>query len=111
MPNNSPKNEAAATPPIAAVSGPQPIAATISGSGARLNRTSEISAPEMSEANISAEAAPAAMAMATIAIIGCPAPFERLEAFAPTIGDRTPRKPYEEPPRRGRGGEALFIGA
>jgi hypothetical protein len=35
--------------------------------------------------------------MATIAIIGCPAPFERLEAFAPTIGDRTTRKPYEKP--------------
>jgi hypothetical protein len=37
----------------------------------------------MIEANISAEAAPAAMAMSTIAIIGCPAPFERLEALGP----------------------------
>jgi hypothetical protein len=34
--------------------------------------------------------------MATITIIGCPAPFERLEALAPTIGDRTTRKPYEK---------------
>src|SRR5689334_18493826 len=42
--------------------------------------------------------------MAIIAIIGCPAPFERLEAFAPTIGDRTTRKPYEKTPRRGRRG-------
>ena len=83
MPNSKPQTVAAATPPIAAVSGPQPIAATISGSGARLNRTSEISAPEMIEANIRAEAAPAAIAMATIAIIGCPAPFERLEAACP----------------------------
>jgi hypothetical protein len=83
MPNSSPKTDAAATPPIAAQSGPQPIAATISGSGARLNRTSEISAPETIETNISAEAAPEAMAIRTIAIIGCPAPFERLEAHRP----------------------------
>jgi hypothetical protein len=34
--------------------------------------------------------------MATITIIGCPAPFERLEALAPTIGDRMTRKPYEK---------------
>src|ERR1700712_2378995 len=33
----------------------------------------------MNEANISAEAQPAAMAMRTIAIISCPAPLERLE--------------------------------
>jgi len=37
-----------------------------------------------------------------IVIISCPAPFERLEAVAPTIGDRTTRKPYEKTnPRRG----------
>src|SRR5690242_3718018 len=40
--------------------------------------------------------------MKIVAFISCPAPFERLEAFlssrvrAPTIGDRTTRKPYEE---------------
>jgi hypothetical protein len=50
----------------------------------------------MIEANISAEAAPAANAMRRLAIISCPAPFERLEALAPTIGDRTTRKPYEK---------------
>ena len=51
----------------------------------------------MIEANISADAQPAAMAMRMIAIISCPAPFERLEVFStPTIGDRTTRKPYEE---------------
>jgi hypothetical protein len=33
----------------------------------------------MIEANIKADAAPAASAMAIIAIISCPAPFERLE--------------------------------
>jgi hypothetical protein len=31
-----------------------------------------------------------------VVIISCPAPFERLEAVAPTIGDRTTRKPYEQ---------------
>ena len=58
----------------------------------------------MIEANISADAEPAAMAMRTIAIISCPAPFERLEVFGtPTIGDRTTRKPYEDfDPRRER---------
>jgi hypothetical protein len=56
----------------------------------------------MVEANINAEAQPAASAIRTIVIISCPAPFERLEAFAPTIGDRTIRKPYEkQDPRRG----------
>src|SRR5882757_1000084 len=56
----------------------------------------------MVEANINADAEPAANAMRTVVIISCPAPFERLEAFAPTIGDRTIRKPYEKPdPRRG----------
>src|ERR1700676_4867084 len=35
----------------------------------------------MIEANISADAAPAARAMTRIAIISCPAPFERLEVF------------------------------
>jgi hypothetical protein len=38
----------------------------------------EISAPEMIEANISADAQPAAMAM-RIMVISCPAPFERLD--------------------------------
>src|ERR1044071_7434604 len=57
---------------------------------------------------MSAEGEPAAMAMAAIAIIGCPAPFERLEAFAPTIGDRTTRKPYEKTPRRERRGEEVL---
>jgi hypothetical protein len=53
----------------------------------------------MIEANISADAHPAARAMRTIAIISCPAPFERLEVFeTPTIGDRTTRKPYEKRP-------------
>src|SRR6059058_4481317 len=51
----------------------------------------------MIEANISADAQPAARPMRTIAIISCPAPFERLEVVStPTIGDRTTRKPYEE---------------
>jgi hypothetical protein len=50
----------------------------------------------MIEANIRADAAPAIRAISAKAIISCPAPFERLEAsFAPTIGDRTTRKPYE----------------
>ena len=50
----------------------------------------------MIEANISADAQPAAMAMRTFTIISCPAPFERLEVLeTPTIGDRTTRKPYE----------------
>src|SRR5229473_7052267 len=66
-------------PPMVALSGPHPSAATMSGRGARLNSNSEISAPETIEANISADAQPAAMAMRTIAIISCPAPFERLE--------------------------------
>src|ERR1700716_2583745 len=35
----------------------------------------------MIEANIRADAQPAATAMRTIAIISCPAPFERLEVF------------------------------
>ena len=52
----------------------------------------------MIEANISADALPAAMAMRTIMVISCPAPFERLEVplRTPTIGDRTTRKPYED---------------
>jgi hypothetical protein len=50
----------------------------------------------MIEANIRADAQPAAKAMKTIAIISCPAPFERLEVGpTPTIGNRTTRKPYE----------------
>src|SRR6266704_60279 len=50
----------------------------------------------MIEANINADAQPAAMAMRTIAIISCPAPFERLEALrTPTIGNRATREPYE----------------
>src|SRR6202521_5212737 len=84
-------------PPMVALSGPHPSAATMSGRGARLNSNSEISAPETIEANISAEAEPAAMAMRTVAIISCPAPFERLEVSrTPTIGDRTTRQPYED---------------
>jgi hypothetical protein len=51
----------------------------------------------MIEANISADALPAAIAMRRLVIISCPAPFERLEVFwTPTIGDRTTRKPYEK---------------
>jgi hypothetical protein len=52
----------------------------------------------MIEANIKADAQPAARAMDTIATISCPAPFERLEVLfrAPTIGNRTTRKPYED---------------
>jgi hypothetical protein len=51
----------------------------------------------MIEANISADALPAAPAMRRLVIISCPAPFERLEVFwTPTIGDRTTRKPYEK---------------
>src|SRR6201999_4655687 len=38
-----------------------------------------MSAPELIEANISADAQPAAMAMNRTTIISCPAPFERLE--------------------------------
>src|SRR5229473_2803808 len=68
-------------PPMVALSGPHPNAATMSGRGARLNSNSEISAPETIEANISADAQPAAIAMRTIAIISCPAPFERLEVL------------------------------
>src|SRR4030081_2945167 len=66
-------------PPMVALSGPHPSAAPMSGRGARLNSNNEISAPETIEANISADAQPAAMAMRTIAIISCPAPFERVE--------------------------------
>jgi hypothetical protein len=48
------------------------------------------------EANINAAAKPAASAMDIVAIISCPAPFERLEVVStPTIGNRTTRKPYE----------------
>jgi hypothetical protein len=43
----------------------------------------ETSAPETIEANITAEAAPAASAMRRLEIISCPAPFERLGAFRP----------------------------
>src|SRR5215218_2877571 len=56
----------------------------------------------MIEANISADAQPAARPMRIIAIISCPAPFERLEVVStPTIGDRTTRKPYENSRVRG----------
>jgi hypothetical protein len=49
----------------------------------------------MIEVNIRADAEPATRAMRRIAIISCPAPFERLEVLStPTIGDRTTRKPY-----------------
>src|SRR5260221_558002 len=51
----------------------------------------------MIEANISADAAPAARAMIAITIISCPAPFERLGVIStPTIGNRTTRKPYDK---------------
>src|SRR4051812_11813501 len=96
MPNSRPSAVAAAMPPIVAVSGPQPRQATINGSGARKKRRKETSVPEMIEANISAEAKPAASAIRRLEIISCPAPFERLEASAPTIGDRAIRKPYEK---------------
>jgi hypothetical protein len=47
-----------------------------------------------------------------VVIISCPAPFERLEALAPTIGDRTTRKPYEkQDPRRGLALLSSFRGA
>jgi hypothetical protein len=50
----------------------------------------------MIEANIKADAQPAAKAIRTIAIISCPAPFERLEVrLTPTIGNRTTRKPLK----------------
>src|SRR4029453_9730113 len=56
----------------------------------------------MIEANISADAQPAARPMRITAIISCPAPFERLEVFlTPTSGDRTTRKPYENSLVRG----------
>src|ERR1700693_5613796 len=66
----------------------------------------------MIEANISADAQPAASAMRRVAIISCPAPFERLEAPSrtPTIGNRTTRKPYEIcDPRRQRRGSRKFL--
>jgi hypothetical protein len=69
----------AAMPPAAAPSSPQASPTTISGSGARLISNSEISAPEVIDANINADARPAAKAMDIVAIISCPAPFERLE--------------------------------
>jgi hypothetical protein len=64
----------------------------------------------MIEANISADAQPAARAMRTITIISCPAPFERLEVRrTPTIGNRTTRKPYEDfNPRRERRGLKIY---
>src|SRR5476651_336766 len=49
------------------------------------------------DANMRADAQPAANALRTTAIISCPAPFERLEVlWTPTIGNRTTRKPYED---------------
>jgi hypothetical protein len=65
----------------------------------------------MIEANISADAQPAAKAMRTIVIISCPAPFERLEVRrTPTIGNRTTRKPYEGfTPRRDCRSVKVFI--
>src|SRR6478672_3644625 len=74
-----PKPEAAAMPPIVALNGPHPSAATISGSGAMMESSNETGTPDIVEANISADAQPAARAMRTIAIISCPAPFERLD--------------------------------
>src|SRR3954463_5954010 len=92
-----PKPEAATMPPIVALNGPHPSAATMSGSGAIMESSNETGTPDIVEANISTDAQPAARPMRIIAIISCPAPFERLEVFwTPTIGDRTTRKPYEE---------------
>jgi hypothetical protein len=86
----------AAMPPTAALRGPHTNPTTISGNGARLISNSEIAAPDVIEANINAAAKPAASAMDIVAIISCPAPFERLEVVStPTIGNRTTRKPYE----------------
>src|SRR6185312_2635414 len=87
----------AAMPPIVALSGPHPMPATISGIDARYISSAEISVREITDANISADAEPAAIPMRIIAIISCPAPFERLEVVSTsTIGDRTTRKPYEQ---------------
>src|SRR6476660_761873 len=97
MPKKMPKPEAAAMPPIVALNGPHPSAATMSGSGAMMESSNETGTPDIVEANISADAQPATRPMRIIAIISCPAPFERLEVVStPTIGDRTTRKPYEE---------------
>ena len=86
----------AAIPPTAALNGPHTTPTTISGNGARLISNSAIGAPDVIEANINADARPAANAMDMVAIISCPAPFERLEVVStPTIGNRTTRKPYE----------------
>jgi hypothetical protein len=76
------------------------------GIDARYIKNAEISVREITDANISADAEPAASAMSMITVISCPAPFERLEVSStPTIGDRTTRKPYEESgPRRQRRG-------
>src|SRR5215207_6755694 len=74
-----PNPEAAAMPPIVAPSGPHPIAATMSGRGARRESSNESGTPDIVEANISADAQPAARPMGIIAIISCPAPFERLD--------------------------------
>jgi hypothetical protein len=68
----------------------------MSGRGARRESSNEIGTPDIVEANINADAQPATRPMSMIAIISCPAPFERLEVVStPTIGDRTTRKPYE----------------
>jgi hypothetical protein len=64
---------------MAALMAPHPNPTTISGSGARLINSSETAAPEVIEANINADARPAASAIDKVAIISCPAPFERLE--------------------------------
>ena len=66
---------------LALLGRPMANAATINGSGAKYSNGSEISAPEKTEANISADAQPATMAMRTVMIISCPAPFERLEVL------------------------------
>ena len=47
----------------------------------------------MIEANIEADAAPAASAITAIAIISCPAPFERLEVFSQDPNHRRPDDP------------------
>ena len=66
--SSSVKTAVAAMPPIAAVSGPQPIAATMSGRGARLSRTSETAAFETIEAKV-ADRRWAALALVIVAIV------------------------------------------
>ena len=75
MPKIAPRTVAAAMPPMAALSAPHPRPTTISGNGARWNSNTAVSAPERIEANIKADAQPAARAIRIIVIISCPAPL------------------------------------